>query len=206
MRISWPGIAAAGVLQLLVLTVPAAAQPRSALAVPPGGGLHEMTKVVDPCAVATAEQLKLLISGGIGTDFPVKYHKDGEWITLSNPDVRTATCPNLRLEMLLDVRYDRTRGLVQFQSSGTMRIGVRLVANVTYLGNRLLPPPVTAENFRRAAACFQSIQVLTLDIKNVPSWLDNTFIKDWLNKSLSGGACFDVTSLVLFYLKGGETL
>jgi hypothetical protein len=210
LRRSWRRIGAAGALQLVSIAGGAQSRPASTTvstqssraARAPGEG----TKAIDPCTIASAEQLKQLIGGGIGTYFPSRDHNGAEWITLKNPDIRTATCPDLRVELVLDVGFDGTRGGVQFQSSGTMRIGVRMVANITYDGNSHVRSKVTADNFRRAATCFRQVEVQTLDIANAPTWLDRAFMRDRLNTALAGSACFDVTSLALFYLKGGETL
>lgn len=193
-------------LTLAMLFLPAAVRGQIRPAPARGSAVVELTKRVDPCIVASAEQLKLLVSGGVAPFFPVKWHHGADRVTIGNPDVRTATCPDLHLELRLDIRYDRSGGQPPIQSSGTMRVGARLTARIVFMASRTGSNVIAAENFRQAAACMDQVQIVSLDTRDVPTWIDSTFARDRLNDALSGVACFDVTSLVLFYLKSGETL
>jgi hypothetical protein len=162
-------------------------------------------KTIDPCIVASTEQLRLLLSAGIGKYFPLHSDHDGEHVTISKPDLRNVDCPNLRAQIRADVAYSSTRGIAQFQASGSLRLASPIVAKIAY-ATELPTQPVTATNLKSAQACLTNVEILTLDIKNVPNWLDNTWMKDWLNTQVPNHVCFDVTSLVYVYLSNGSAL
>ena len=50
------------------------------------------------------------------------------------------------------------------------------------------------------------LKVTGLDLKNVPNWLDNTWIKRKLNDNLNGKLCVDITSYVKIFLSQGGGL
>jgi hypothetical protein len=162
-------------------------------------------KTVDPCTVASPEQLRLLLSAGLGKYFPLRSDRDGEHVTVSKPDLRNVDCPNLRAQIRADVAYSSTRGIAQFEASGSLRLGSPIVAKVAY-ATELPTLPLTAANLKSAQACLTNVEILTLDIKNVPNWLDNTWMKDWLISQIPNRVCFDVTSLVYVYLSSGNVL
>jgi hypothetical protein len=163
------------------------------------------SKTIDPCTVASTEQLRLLLSAGIGKYFPLHSDHDGEHVAVSNPDLRNVDCPNLRAQIRANVAYSSTRGIAQFQASGSLRLGSPILAKVSYV-TELPTQPLTTANLKSAQACLTSVEVLTLDIKNVPNWLDNSWMKDWLNTQVPNRVCFDVTSLVYVYLSNGNAL
>jgi hypothetical protein len=78
------------------------------------------------------------------------------------------------------------------------------VTHITWAGSP--GTPVQASNLRKAVVCMTNIDVTSLDLHNVPNWLDNTWIRQWLNASLPNTVCFDVTGLVDLYLSQGHTL
>ena len=172
---------------------------------PPGEISKVATKTVNPCQIASADQLRNLLSLGIGQYFPLKYSKSGHHITISNPTVTDATCSPFKVTIKAHIRYQDTRGLDQFSTSGDVRFTSTVLAKVTY---RVVTPgaPVRAEDLIKAQACLTEIQATGLNLKNVPNWLDDGWIKDYLNKQLPNHVCFDITNLVKLYLEHGGTL
>lgn len=61
-------------------------------------------------------------------------------------------------------------------------------------------------NFQSAKACLTDVNVIGLNLRNVPNWLDSTWVRDWLNGRLANRACFDITGLVQLYLQRGGKL
>lgn len=161
--------------------------------------VQSVTKTVDPCKFGTEAQLQSLISAGLGGYFPLKHSKDGEHITVSDPRLTELKCPNPRINMRADIRYQKTQGFPQFSSSGSLRLTSPLVARVTH---SLTNPPTV----HQAQACLTNIDVTELNLKNVPNWLDNSWIRQWLNGKLANKMCFNVTSLVSFYVQQGGSL
>jgi hypothetical protein len=58
----------------------------------------------------------------------------------------------------------------------------------------------------RALASLTNINVTDLNLNNVPNWVDNTWVRQWLNSKLANRMCFDVTSLVSLYVQQGGRL
>ncbi len=173
---------------------------------PPQGEISKIvTKTVDPCQFASADQLKTLLSAGIGQYFPIKHSKSGHHITISDPTITNATCSPFKVTIKANIRYQDTRGFDQFSTSGDVRFTSTVVAKVSY---KLvtLGEPVRADNLVKAEACLTDIQVTGLNLNNVPNWLDDGWVKDQLNKRLANQACFDITNLVKLYLQKGGTL
>lgn len=161
--------------------------------------VKNVTKNLDPCTFGTETQLKSLLGAGLGNYFPLKYSKDGEHITISDPRLTDLKCPNLRLTLGADIRYQKTQGIPQFSSSGKVRFTSPLIAKVTYSP---ASPPVV----HRALACLTNINVTDLNLNNVPNWVDNSWVRQWLNGKLANRMCFDVTSLVRLYVQQGGQL
>lgn len=161
--------------------------------------VQSVTKNFDPCTFGTEAQLKALLGAGLGSYFPLKYSKDGEHITISDPRLTDLKCPNLRVTLGADIRYQKTQGVPQFSSSGKVRFTSPLIARVT---RSLTNPPVV----HRALACLTNINVTDLNLNNVPNWVDNTWVRQWLNGKLANRMCFDVTSLVRLYVQQGGQL
>jgi hypothetical protein len=161
--------------------------------------VKNITKNVDPCTFGTEAQLKSLLGAGLGNYFPLKHSKDGEHITISDPRLTDLKCPNLRMTLGADIRYQKTQGIPQFSSSGKVRFTSPLIAKVTH---SLTSPPVV----HRALACLTNINVTELNLNNVPNWVDNSWVRQWLNGKLANRMCFDVTSLVRLYVQQGGQL
>ncbi len=164
--------------------------------------LPKQHKTIDPCLAASEDQLKLVISAGIGGYFPIKNSKDGEHVTISDPRLSELHCPNLRIAMRVDIRYQKTRGFPQYSTSGDARFASPLVAKVTYSGLSDAKPT----RVDKALACLTDINLVGLNLKNVPNWLDNTWIRAKLNDKLADQACFDITSYVNLYLQQGGSM
>jgi len=161
--------------------------------------VKSVTKNLDPCTFGTEAQLTSLLSAGLGGYFPLKHSKGGEHIRISKPQLTDLKCPNLRVNLAADIRYQKTQGVPQFSSSGKVRFASPLIARVTYSFGS---PPVV----HRALACLTNINVTELNLKNVPNWVDNTWVRQWLNSKLANRMCFDVTSLVSLYVQQGGKL
>lgn len=160
---------------------------------------------VDPCAVASEDQLRQVLELGIGSAFPIKQSKKGEHVTLSRPDLRGFDCPNLTLEMRLRVRYQKTRGVPQYSTSGQARLRSPVAVRVNHS-----PVPrgakLAASQVQSADVCLTDVDVIALNLKRVPNWLDNTWIRKIANRKLSNQHCQDVTGWIKVYLAAGNDL
>lgn len=152
---------------------------------------------IDPCVFATADRLKALLQSHIGPIFPIS----DRGVTLSDPNVVAATCPQFRAEIRTGIRYRKT-SFPKYSTSGQTRFGSPIVANITY--NGAFPP--SPNNIIKAAACLTNIQVLGLNLKRIPNWIDNTWIRSTLQKNFRDSMCFDVAQPVASHLKAGGTL
>jgi len=200
---SWTSRNRAAVALGAIIGLSVLAHPEPVRSVDPGNvttqPLRTATKIIDPCAFGTPDQLSSLISAGIGAYFPVKRSKDGDHVTISEPRLTDLRCPGCRVALRSKIRYQKTRGFPQFSTSGEVRLASPLVARVTYSPGA--PPTV-----HQAAACLTSIDVTGLNLNNVPNWLDSTWIKQWLDGQLANRMCFDVTTLVRLWVQQGGTL
>lgn len=161
--------------------------------------LQSVTKMIDPCVFGNEAQLASVITAGLGNYFPIKQSKDGDHVTISNVRLINVRCPNLHVNLAADIRYQKTQGFPQFSSSGSVRLASPVIARVTHT---FANPQVV----QRALACLTDINVFDLNLKNVPNWLDNTWVRQWLNSQLANRMCFDVTSQVSFYVQQGGKL
>lgn len=169
-------------------------------------GLALVTRTtVDPCAVASEDQLRQVLELGIGSAFPIKHGKKGEHVTLSRPDLRGFSCPNLTLEMRLRVRYQKTRGFPQYSTSGTARIRSPVAVRVNHTPVRR-GAKLAASQMQSADVCLTDVDVIALNLRRVPNWLDNTWIRKIINEKLSNQHCQDVTGWVKLYLTAGNDL
>jgi hypothetical protein len=185
----------------LVVGVPAVALSLLALAPAPARGQQSVaasatTISVDPCLFASAAVLKMLIQTHINSQFPIT---EGG-IRLWDPKVVAATCPQFRAEVRTDIRYKKTTGVPQYSTSGQVRFGSPIIARITY------DPPLAPQNITKAEACLTDIQVLGLNLKRVPNWLDNGWVRSKVNENLQDGMCFVVLQQVAAHLQSGGTL
>jgi hypothetical protein len=197
---------------------PQAGVPQSAPMSPekPGSGPFQKMGIaqIDPCTIASADALKLLLQGGLQKYFPYSVQHEGEHIKVSDPTIEQVSCPHMRIEMKAHVQYRQTRGFPQYETGGTMKIDSPLVAKVQYQKSTAGNEAVTASNFVRAAAVLTDPHITSLQIDNVPGWLTPSWIRDCLNGQYSNWGChdilhqmsFDVTNLVKLYLEQGNTI
>ncbi len=177
------------------------------LALPPteqGTRPPSSTTNLDPCAFATPDQLKPLVTIGLSQVFPVKYSKKGKHVTISKPRLGNLICPKLSFSAGNKIRYKKTRGVPQYSTSGKLRFRSQLVARLSLRpGAR---QPIHPTDIRKAEACTAGLKVTSLDLRRVPNWLDNTWVRDKLNDNLSGRLCVDITPYVRAYLAQGGSL
>jgi len=162
---------------------------------------QERTRAVDPCAIASADQLRFVVASGIGRRLSASYASGDEHVTLAHADVAAIDCPAPRVQVRADVRYERGTAT---RTSGGLRFASPLAAVVTYQGAP--NAPIRADDVRSASACLTAVSVTALEVRNAPSWLDDAWIKAWLDRLVPNVVCFDVTSLVYVHLKSGHTM
>ena len=162
--------------------------------------------VKDPCEVASAADLKTLLSAGLAPYFPIKHSDDGEHVTISDPSITDASCPAFRIAVRTKIRYQKTRGLIQGSASGDMRFKSPLEVRIRHPYTIAAGTPLASGQVLSARACLTSIDVVELDLHNVPNWLDNGWVKNKLLDPKLNSACFDVTGLVQAYIKTGGVI
>ncbi len=161
------------------------------------------TSVKDPCEVASAADLKMVLAAGLEPYFPLKRSDDGEHVTISDPTITEVKCPGLRITMKAKIRYQRTRGLVQVSVSGDIRFTSPLELRIRHPFTIGSGTPIPAAEVHSANACLTSINVIELNLKNVPNWLDNGWIREKLLDPKLNSKCVDVTDLVKAYIRSG---
>jgi hypothetical protein len=154
------------------------------------------TLAIDPCLFASAAVLKMLIQTHINSQFPIT---EGG-VSLWDPKVVAATCPQFRTEVRTDIRYKKTTGVPQYSTSGQVRFGSPIIARITY------NPPLAPQSITKAEACLTDIQVFGLNLKRVPNWLDNGWVRAKVNENLQDGMCFVVLQQVAAHLQSGGSL
>jgi hypothetical protein len=159
--------------------------------------------VKDPCEVAPAGSLKALLAKGLAPYFPISKSRDGEKVTVSEPSITDATCPNLKIAMKVSVRYQKTRGFPQLSVSGTARFTSRLDLRIAHPITIGSGQPIPAADVRSARACLTDINATELNINNVPNWFDNGWLREQVLEPLLVSKCVDVTDLVKMYIQYG---
>lgn len=161
--------------------------------------------VKDPCEVAPAGSLKVVLAKGLETYFPISKSRDGEKITVSEPAITDATCPAFKVAMKVSARYQKTQGFPQFSASGTARFRSRIELRIAHPMSIASGQPIPAADVRSARACVTDINVTELNINNVPNWLDNSWLREQLLEPFLVSKCVDVTDLVKRFIQyGGE--
>ena len=164
--------------------------------VAPAAGQMGTPFEVDPCIFATAEQLQARVESGVGAAFPLSQRG----VTLSNPRVVSATCPNFRTELRADLHYRVKTAVGTVSGSGQARFGSPVVAKIAYTGGGFPPSP---PNIELAEACLTDIRVLGLDLRGSPNWLDRNWLRSLLNRELEPRKCFSVKAEVVSYAQSG---
>lgn len=184
----------------------------------PGGGRPLLAgyREIDPCTITSADTLKTLLQAGIQNYFPIAMDNGGEHMRITNPNVEQVICPHMMIKVHTAFGYSQTRGLLQFQTGGSMELQSSLVVEVTFAGGgpAMANAPITASNLARAAALLTNPQITSLQVDNIPSWIDLSWLAACLNGAYSNWGCtdvlhamsFDVTDLVRLYLQQGNTL
>ncbi len=62
---------------------------------------------------------------------------------------------------------------------------------------------ISSDQVQDARACLTNIDVLGLDLKNVPNWLDDGWVKERVLDPQLKSKCFDVTGLVKAFIQHG---
>jgi len=163
-----------------------------------------VSKTIDACQFAPADSLEKYLDSGVASYFPIEAHKDGHHVKISGPNVTEAKCPSLRIEVKANVKYQDTRGLVQYESSGHVRFGSPLKLIVQYWSTP--SQPVKPADVQAARACFTTITVTELNLNNVPNWIDNGYIRDKVQTKLVPSGCVSVLTFVRLYVAAGGTL
>lgn len=172
----------------------------------------ESSKTLDPCAFATAAQIKVLLPAGLAGKFPVSINKDGKHFKVDTPTILDATCPSLRISARAHVQFRETRGFPQYETGGTLEFTSPLSGRIQYQGSP--GAPIHASNFVSATACLTDIHITSLRIDKLPGWLDTTWLRqcfngdhaDWGCRDIVSSLCFDVSGLVKLYLQQGGSL
>jgi hypothetical protein len=172
----------------------------------------ETSKTLDPCAFASAAQIKVLLAAGLAGKFPVSMNKEGKHFKVETPTILDATCPGLRISARAHVQFRETRGFPQYETGGTLEFTSPISGKIEYYG----PPgsPVQTSNFVSATACLTDIHITSLQIDRLPGWLDTTWLRqcfngdhaDWGCRDIISSLCFDVSGLVKLYLQQGRSL
>ncbi len=166
------------------------------LLVPATPGQMGTTFEVDPCIFATAQQLQARVESGVGAAFPLSQRG----VTLSNPSVVAAKCPNFRTEFRTELRYRKDTAVGKVSTRGQARLGSPVVAKITYTGGGFPPSP---PSIVLAEICLTDIRVLGLNLRGSPNWLDQGWVRSLVSKELEHRRCFPVTTEVVSYAQRG---
>lgn len=160
---------------------------------------------IDPCQAATQDQLETVLHLGLSQAFPIRHSDRGQHVRVSNPTLNGVDCPNLRIRVRADIRYQKTRGFPQFSTTGKLRFTAPVVAHVTHTpglsGTEMTPADVVY-----AEACIQDVTVTELNLRRIPNWLDNSWIRNRVNDRFRGRSCTDITQWVHLYMQAGHEL
>ncbi len=178
-----------------------------------GAGAHAITAhtpradsiVVDPCSVAPVDQLRFVVSAGLGRLFPLRAARDNHAVTMRSPSVVSASCPALRVDVALKVHEEAAP-----PGSGTAMVPsarVETPMRVSVTMKQATPGRAgDADQLSSASLCVQRVDALALGREAAPAWLTPAWIQASLARSPLRHACFDVTSLVYVFLQRGGRL
>ncbi len=162
-------------------------------------------RTIDPCTMASATQLQQYASANIAAAFPITYNHNGESVNIHEPQLSNLTCAPLHIEVSAAIHYRKTRGIPQGSASGHLRFGSPVVARI--VSTAAPNAPIASANFQSAQLCLTDITVNELNLNNVPNWIDNTWIRNYLNQQFGGTQrCSDVSLLVALYLQNGGSI
>lgn len=174
----------------------------------PSPGATLVNTLVNPCKIAPPDTLEKYFDMGIDTYFPIEAHQEGHHVKVKNPNVTAVICPTsppmtIRVEVKTEVKYQDTRGLVQYETSGHARLRAPLRLLVQYWSTP--GQPVKPSDIKEARTCFTEVAVYELNLNNVPNWLDNDYLKNKLQSKLVPTGCVLVTALIRLYVAAGGT-
>lgn len=167
-------------------------------------GLPADTVTVDPCPLIPMEQLRFVLTAGLGGAFPDRETSAGNTVSLADPKVGDISCPDLKVAVTLTLRDDPGQGTHPGSGPGTVRIQLALSTTATFAGGR--GAAHTAAELGEAALCIRRVDSVDLKVERGPPWLTPAWLGARLGSELIGRVCIDVTSLVYVFLQHGGTL
>jgi Ca2+-binding RTX toxin-like protein len=157
---------------------------------------------IDPAQIVNDAQLikTTLNNSGLLEQLAFHYHDgNGHHVRVKNVRVSDVTISGgeTTLEIRADYRYQDTRGLVQFSVSGSVRLSLRPELAIT----------LTEGGVQSANLALKDLNVLEVNVNNVPNWADNSaFIRNQIQARLGVMAPIPIAGLVQAYLASGGTL
>ncbi len=168
-------------------------------------GVPADTVTVDACTLVPMEQLQFVVTAGLGRAFPIRESREGTTVTLTDPKVVTATCPDLKVELTVRLREEAPAGAPPVTIAGTVRLALTLSTTAAFAATPGKPAH-SAAALVDAALCVRRMEPTGLDVKGASPWLTPAWLGSRLGSDLIGRACFDVTSLVYVFLQRGGTM
>jgi hypothetical protein len=152
---------------------------------------------IDPSALVNSNEatLKAALQMGLsGVSF--SRSEGGEKVTVKNIQVEDVAIENgvTRLYLKAAIRYQKTTGFPQFSVSGTIRFSATPQLNATLVEGALISATVK----------LASPQVTSVNLSNVPNWLDNSSeMREFLEAKLAAQPPMDITALAQAFLASG---
>jgi hypothetical protein len=167
---------------------------------PPAGTATDST-AIDPCAVAPVEQLKFVLTAGLGRLFPLHWNQGQQAVTLTEPAVDGTVCPSLHSDVGVRVSGDPSPERPGAALDGSARIGLAFSGQASFTRT-----PRTSGTLKEASLCVRQVERVQLAVKDAPAWLTGSWMQIHLTEALVQQRCFDITSLVYVFLQRGGTL
>ncbi len=151
------------------------------------------------------EQLRFVVTAGLGRAFPIRANREGTTVSLAEPNIVAATCPKLKVDLALTLREEAPRRSPSPTIAGSVRLALTLSTTAAFaVGAGKTGHSAAA--LADATLCVRRVDSLDLNLKGAPPWLTPAWLAARLGTDLVGRACFDVTSLVYVFLQRGGTL
>jgi hypothetical protein len=163
------------------------------------------TLTVDACSLVPMEQLRFVVTAGLERAFPIRENREGTAVSLAEPKLVTATCPNLKVDLAVALKAEPPAGGPPASSTGTVHLALTLVTKAAFSG---VPgkPPHTAAALAEAMLCIRRVDGVEIKVSTGSRWLTAEWLGRRLGSDLVGRVCVDVTSLVYVYLQRGGTV
>lgn len=165
-------------------------------------GIPADTVAADACALIPMDQLRFVLTAGIGRTFPLHESHEGAGVSLTEPKLAETNCPALKVGLTIAVHVGDSGPAAW---DGTVRLVIAMVATASFATSHGKSAH-TAPGLVEASLCVRRVEVRSVSLKNGPSWLTEEWLNARLGPDLVGKACFDVTSLVYVHLQRGGTL